>query len=70
MKKDDKDTKLKPAEIKLDIKNLPALKPAEGYNLPKPPSIDGRKKEDSDMKERKPFSLASEYDISTYWGRF
>ena len=65
MKKD------KPAEIKLDFKNLPPLKPAEGYNLPKPPpSIDGRKKEDSDMKERKPFSLASEYDISTYWGRF
>lgn len=40
MKKDDKDNKLKPAEIKLDLKNLPILKPAEGYNLPKPPSID------------------------------
>ena len=65
MKKDDKDTKFKPAEIKLDFKNLPPLKPAEGYNLPKPPSIDGRKKE-----RKQPFSLASEYDISTYWGRF
>ncbi len=70
MKKDDKDNKAKPAEIKLDFKNLPGLKPAEGYNLPKPPPIDGRKKEHSDMKERKPFSLGSEYDISTYWGRF
>ena len=54
MKKEDKEpSKLKPAEIKLDFKNLPALKPAEGISLPKPPPIDGGKKEDSDMKLRK-----------------
>lgn len=71
MKKEDKEpSKLKPAEIKLDFKNLPALKPAEGISLPKPPPIEGAKKEDTDMKLRKPFLLANEYDHSTYWGRF
>lgn len=71
MKKEDKEpTKLKPAEIKLDFKNLPTLKPAEGINLPKPPPIDSGKKEDSDMKLRKPFLLSNEYDLSSYMGRF
>ncbi len=69
-KEDSKDTKLKPAEIKLDFKNLPALKPAEGYNLPKPPPIGGSSKENSDMKDWVKFSLDNENDLSTYRGRF
>ncbi len=67
MKKEDQPRK---AEIKLDLKNLPDIKKST-YDLPKPPSIERTlTEEQKDMKERKPFSLSTEYDLNTYYGRF
>jgi hypothetical protein len=49
---------------------LPELKKTT-YELPKPPQIEKKvSQEVLDMRERKAFSLATEYDLNTYWGRF
>ena len=70
-KKEQKPTLKVKKDFKIDLKNLPELKyKNKDFGLPKPPPILGKKREESDLKNRKAFSLASEYDLSTYKGRF
>lgn len=75
MKKGEDSKKLEP--IKIDFKNLPELPKVEGYSIPKAPPVvrtsakkEQEKKDEEDMKSRIPFSLKSEFDLETYYGRF
>jgi len=67
----------KPEPIKIDFKDLPELPKVEGYSIPKAPPVvrtsakkEQEKKDEEDMKSRIPFSLKSEFDLETYYGRF
>ena len=77
MKKEPSTEFKKPEPIKIDFKNLPELPKVEGYSIPKAPPVvrtsakkEQEKKEEEDMKSRVPFSLKSEFDLQTYYGRF
>ena len=66
---------VKEGDIKIDSNNLPTLN-TNKISLPKPPvAIKSRKQEKADAEKAEEakkiqFSLADEFDLSTYYGRF
>lgn len=57
-------------ELKLDITKLNEIKPSS-ITLPKAPPINsGKKKDEESTKGLIEYSMKSEFNQSTYWGRF